>query len=188
MEKTLTIREKIAGILSSSKTQWAIIILLVLATIIQDDIAYYLGIIYVLLLLWSRKWGWNFIGLVRPESWKNLFLQSIIFSILLLIVVDLMITPMIEIVFKEQVDLSGFDGLRGNFLNYIILILFMWVIAAFGEEFVYRGLLIERLGNLLGNTKLVLWLAVGISSILFGLVHSYQGISGMLSTGIVSLI
>jgi len=60
----------------------------------------------------------------------------------------------------------------------------MWVVAAFGEEFVYRGLLVERLGFLFGHTKAALWIAVLISSNLFGLAHRYQGISGMVTTGV----
>ncbi|HMC00384.1 MAG TPA: CPBP family intramembrane glutamic endopeptidase [Flavobacteriaceae bacterium] len=41
---------------------------------------------------------------------------------------------------------------------------------------------------LLGDNKSTMWIAVTFSSLLFGLGHEYQGASGMISTGVVSLI
>jgi len=185
---SLTFRDHVGKILSSRSAQWLVVILFILITILKDDLAYFLGIIFVLLLLWSRKWDWSLIGLLKPKSWRKVWIQALIWSLLILVIVDIIITPFVEIIFHQNVDLTGLDGIRGNFLNYAILILFMWVIAAFGEEFIYRGLLVNRLGILLGNSKAALWIAVIISSLLFGLAHKYQGISGMISTGSVVFI
>ena len=115
-------------------------------------------------------------------------MQSIALSIIILVVVDIIFTPFLELLFEEQVDISALDGLRGNFVSYIIFILFMWIVAAFGEEFVYRGLLVKRLGLLLGDKKSSLLIAVIASSLLFGIAHRYQGIIGMISTCTVGLI
>jgi membrane protease YdiL (CAAX protease family) len=41
------------------------------------------------------------------------------------------------------------------------------------------------LGSLFGYTKVALLIAVFISSVLFGLAHRYQGVSGMITTGLV---
>ena len=188
MEEALTFRNKMSQWLSSSIAHWVVIIAFVVLTIWKDNIAYFLGIAFVLLLLWARKWEWSFIGLVKPKSWRKVWLQSISISVILLIVVDMMFTPLVEILLEEPIDVSGLDGIRGNFLSYAIFILFMWIIAAFGEEFVYRGLLVKRLGFLLGNNKSAMWIAVIFSSILFGIAHRYQGLSGMISTGTVGLI
>ena len=174
--------------LSSNLAQWLVIIAFTGVTIWQDNMAYFLGIAFVLLVLWARRWEWKFIGLTKPTSWGAVWLQAIILSVLLLIVVDMILTPMVEIVSGEHVDLSGLDGIRGNFVGYAIFILFMWVVAAFGEEFVYRGLLVQRLGVLLGDSKASMWMAVILSSILFGFAHRYQGMSGMISTGMVGFI
>jgi membrane protease YdiL (CAAX protease family) len=100
----------------------------------------------------------------------------------------MVLTPILESFTGSQVDLSSLDGLRGNFLNYFIFILFMWIVAAFGEEVVYRGMMVERLAGLLGSSDAVKWFAVFISSLLFGLAHQYQGISGIITTGIVGFI
>jgi uncharacterized protein len=52
------------------------------------------------------------------------------------------------------------------------------------EEFLYRGFAMAFLGHL----GLQLWLVVILSSLLFGLAHSYQGPSGMASTLLVGLL
>ena len=188
MAEPLTFRTKMGLWLSSSPVQWAVIIAFTAMTIWKDNIAYFLGIAFVLLLLWARRWDWGFIGLAKPTSWGKVWLQAISLSVLLLVVVDIIFTPMVEVMSGEPIDVSALDGIRGNFLSYVIFILFIWVVAAFGEEFVYRGLLVRRLGFLLGDNRSGLWMAVIFSSILFGIAHRYQGISGMISTGTVGFV
>lgn len=156
-------------------------------TIWKDNIAYFVGLAYVLITLWATRWDWAYFGLRKPDSWKKVWLQAILYSILLLVFVDILITPFIESVYSP-IDLSGLDGIRGSFLNYALFIVFMWVIAAFGEEFIYRGLLINRLSHIWGNNKIATLLAILLSAVLFGIAHRYQGVSGMLSTGLVGFI
>jgi membrane protease YdiL (CAAX protease family) len=188
MKEKITFRTKMGNWLGSNLAQWIVILVVIILTFWKDDLSYFLGLAFILLLLWAKRWDWNMIGLHKPKSWKKLWIQSVVISILLLIVVDIMLAPVLEILFGGQPDVSAFDGIRGNFLNYVTFILIMWVIAAFGEEFVYRGLLVERLGILLGNTNTTFWIAVLCSSILFGIGHQYQGISGMVSTGLGAFI
>jgi len=188
MKETLSFRKRMNQWLNSKTVEWAVILAFIGLTIWKDNIAYFLGIVFVLLLLWSKKWDWNNIGLIKPSSWKKVWLQAIYLSVTLLVVIDIIFTPFLELLFEEQVDVSALDGLRGNLISYIIFIVFMWVFAAFGEEFVYRGLLVKRLGLLLGGNRYAIWIAVIISSILFGMAHKYQGIMGMINTGTVGLI
>ena len=51
------------------------------------------------------------------------------------------------------------------------------------EEIVYRGVLLAVLTPLIG-----LWPAVGVSSLIFGLAHTYQGLFGIVKTGFIGLI
>ena len=64
----------------------------------------------------------------------------------------------------------------------------MWVIAAFGEEFFFRGYVMNRLAHIMGNKKSSWIIAAILSSVVFGIAHGYQGLSGMISTGTVGLI
>jgi membrane protease YdiL (CAAX protease family) len=51
------------------------------------------------------------------------------------------------------------------------------------EEILYRGLLLAVLMSLVGT-----WPAIVISSLIFGLGHAYQGISGIAKTGLVGFV
>jgi len=51
------------------------------------------------------------------------------------------------------------------------------------EEILYRGLLLATLVSLVGT-----WPAVAITSLIFGLGHAYQGISGIAKTGLAGLV
>ena len=57
------------------------------------------------------------------------------------------------------------------------------VTAGICEEILYRGILLGALAPVLG-----LWQAVVLSSIVFGMGHAYQGLAGILKTGLVGLV
>jgi membrane protease YdiL (CAAX protease family) len=56
------------------------------------------------------------------------------------------------------------------------------IVAGIVEEIVYRGFVLWYLAQFMP-----LWVAVAVSSVAFGLGHSYQGPSGALRTGLVGL-
>lgn len=57
------------------------------------------------------------------------------------------------------------------------------VTAGVCEEILYRGILMTVLTPVVG-----LWPAVGLSSVIFGMGHAYQGFSGIVKTTLVGLI
>ena len=84
-------------------------------------------------------------------------------------------------------DLSSLVDIKGNLAGYLILMLIVWVFAAFGEEFLFRGYYMKALAGLLGNTnKAWLFSALG-TSIYFGVSHAYQGTVGIISVFLWSL-
>ena len=62
-----------------------------------------------------------------------------------------------------------------------------WGSAAFGEELLWRGFLMDRLARLPGLRGRAV-AVVAIQAVLFGLPHLYQGWSGVVVTGIIGLI
>ncbi len=58
------------------------------------------------------------------------------------------------------------------------------ITAGLCEEFLYRGFAMAVLANLGLRT----WLVVVLSSVLFGLAHSYQGRGGIVMTMVVGLV
>lgn len=60
------------------------------------------------------------------------------------------------------------------------------ITAGICEEVLYRGFLIRYLSN--GPWHFGLWIALAIASISFGLAHGYQGISGIIGTGLIGAV
>ncbi|MEP7255964.1 MAG: CPBP family intramembrane glutamic endopeptidase [Ferruginibacter sp.] len=77
--------------------------------------------------------------------------------------------------------------MKGNVLKFLIGLLLSWTTAAFFEEILFRGYLISRLIDLMGEnivTKIIIVLFTGIA---FGFVHSYQGLNGAISAGVIGV-
>lgn len=53
-----------------------------------------------------------------------------------------------------------------------------------GEEIIYRGFLLGQLWGFAGDG----WIAAALSSIVFGLMHGYQGVWGMVRTGLIGFV
>lgn len=66
-----------------------------------------------------------------------------------------------------------------------------WVLGAVGEELLYRGFLLDTIHVLLpgrlGSNRLGWWLAVGITSVLFGLAHGFQGRAAVVVAGAIAM-
>ena len=56
------------------------------------------------------------------------------------------------------------------------------------EELIFRGYLMNTIARILGHRKGRWVMACLINSILFGLGHTYQGISGVILLGIIGLL
>src|SRR5262249_2934020 len=59
-----------------------------------------------------------------------------------------------------------------------------WTLAAFGEELVYRGYLMNRVADLLPRAQRSWICSLVLISIVFGLAHAYQGSTGIIEEGI----
>jgi membrane protease YdiL (CAAX protease family) len=185
-EKTMTTREKIATFITSPFTIISVISVSFALSVITSNIGTLFGFVFVLFTLWAIKWDWSYFGIQR-NSFVKTFLKSIFYTLLIILVNDVFFQPAIELFFGET-DLAALDGIKGNIVNYLIFLLIMWVVAAFGEEFLYRGYMTKRLAIAFGNTQKAWAVAILVSSVVFGFAHLYQGISGVISTGFVAII
>jgi len=85
-----------------------------------------------------------------------------------------------------EIDLSSIDEIRGDWASFLILMVIMWVFAAFGEEFLFSGYYMKHLAELFGDSDKA-WLAAAlILSIYFGASHNYQGLAGTIAVGLAS--
>lgn len=88
----------------------------------------------------------------------------------------------------QRQDVSSFSEIQGNLGLLALYLVLSWVIAAFGEETAFRGYLLTRLNELLRSSRIGLITAVTISSVLFGLLHTEQGVVGVIVSGIAGAV
>lgn len=69
----------------------------------------------------------------------------------------------------------------------LLFVALSWTLAAFGEEMVWRGYLMNRVADLPGRRKSSWMLSLVIVSIVFGLAHGHQGLTGWIEEGLAGL-
>ena len=66
------------------------------------------------------------------------------------------------------------------------IVLVAWLGAGFGEEVLWRGFLMDRLSRLPALARSPMAVLV-VQAAVFGLAHAYQGVAGVLITGLIGL-
>lgn len=146
-----------------------------------------IAIIVYFLTISLRRTGttWSALGL-KKHSTKNHILNFIVLFI------GFNLIGFIGQYISQQIgappDISKFDGLEGNFPVLLAAVGSVIVTSGFGEEMIYRGFILERLTNLFSSFKNPAIIALFVQTIVFGLIHSYQGLSGMIGTGLAGLL
>jgi len=92
------------------------------------------------------------------------------------------VIPILEHLTGRRQDVSQFADLEGNLGLLLALLALSWTLAAFGEEFAYRGYLQTRIRRLFPPGATGLAVAVLGSAVLFGLAHTEQGLIGVALT------
>lgn len=123
----------------------------------------------------------------KPDSWLRTIALALVVGILVQVLSEFVTEPLITYVTQQPVDLSDFKDLPGNTILMIIYFVLIWTLAAFGEEFVFRGYIMNRMAEVGDRTTLAWVISLVLVSVLFGVGHFYQGISGMIGSGISSL-
>ncbi|MEO0882394.1 MAG: type II CAAX endopeptidase family protein [Pseudomonadota bacterium] len=70
---------------------------------------------------------------------------------------------------------------------YLTMMALIWTTNAFGEEMVFRGLIMSRFATMFGGTRFAWILAAFAQAAVFGAGHAAQGIHGVIITGFVGL-
>ena len=138
--------------------------------------------------LWLRKVGWRGVGLSRYRSWATTLGLGVLGGVLLEAQELFLTQPLLVWITGQQPNLSDFQMLIGNLKLTLMVLALAWTLAAFGEEMVYRGYLMNRVADL-GNRTRGAWLvSLVMVNIAFGLAHTYQGLTGVVEAGVDGLI
>lgn len=132
---------------------------------------------------------WAELGLRRPERLLPTLLMGIGFGVGGLILVSL-VQSIIATVFPNiaPADISLFDSLVGNISLLIFTLFILWTVIAIGEELIWRVFMITRFSALFGENRSFKFVGLFASVTVFGIVHSYQGLAGMISTCVLGLV
>jgi len=89
---------------------------------------------------------------------------------------------------KAPRDLSRFASLVGNTPQFLYVMPLVWIFAAFGEEFFYRGFVLESVHRILGGGNAAMVSAIIVQAALFGAGHAYQGPAGMIPIAVGGVV
>lgn len=139
-----------------------------------------------------RGQGFDYLGLALTfGGWKSLvlgFTKSIAVLVLGLAGFVFGSIVMANITgIPEQADVSGYNYLQGNLPMLLVSLASIYVVSSFGEEVIYRGFLVNRFEEIFGGNRRALWVAVVLSSIIFGAAHFGWGIVGVVQTTFMGL-
>ncbi len=122
-----------------------------------------------------------------PSNWLDTLLIGLLLASIISILSFTLIEPFVEKITNQPHNLNAIEHIRNNWKSTLIFILIGWGMGGFIEEIIFRGFLMTALKTLLGTSNLSLSLNIIITSIIFGIAHWYQGRSGAVSTGIISI-
>jgi len=138
--------------------------------------------------LWVRKIEWRGVGLTRFRNWASTAAWGVGVGMLLEAFQLFVSQPLLVRLLRKQPNLEEFRALTGNLKLTLLFLALAWILAAFAEEMVYRGYLMNRVADLLNRTRpawIVSLIAVHVG---FGLAHAYQGATGIIDEGLMGLL
>jgi len=167
----------------------------IVALIFWADIHHHIFLsktIYLLPLAWLslriRGLRWRDVGLVRYESWRKTLLLGGLWGAVIELFELFVSQPLLMRWTGRAPDLELFRALHWNVKWTMIAIVGAWTLAAFGEEMVYRGYLMNRVAGVLRSTRAAWLFSVVLVSLLFGASHLDQGITGQLENFLDGLL
>ena len=135
-----------------------------------------------------RDGGWAAMGLRLPQSWRRTVLWAVVAAALRILLGSFVVGPLSAHFWPAAKAPSGMNEIAGHPLVALQWLAIVWAFAAFGEEFGYRGYLINRAAEAGGQSKIADWVAVLLVSALFGYGHFYKGPAGIVDSGMAGLV
>jgi len=146
-------------------------------------------------LIWVKLRGetWASFGLIVPAKWGRtigfgvlVFLAQLAYGVFAQPGVEHTVAALTGTGPNRAPQVLG--EVTGNLSLFLYLLPFVWLFAAFGEEVFYRGYLMSRFAQFMGEGRTAWTIALIAQALLFGAAHAYQGPPGMVSAAIGGLI
>ena len=148
------------------------------------------GVIAGAMMLMASKISYSRIGFNLPASWQKCLLW-----VALAVTASLAGAVAIGECIRHFTDWPPLDvtyirtSIQGNLTAYVTwIVLVVWGSAAFGEELLARGFIMNRLEVVFGCGPTGTVLAVLGQAVIFGMLHAIQGPSGVIITAYIGVI
>jgi uncharacterized protein len=175
---------------------WPIVEIIIAVAIMIAGLAGYIdysSVPWMLLVAWLFLWwrgpGWRGVGLRLPPQPLRTVLIGIALGVGYQFLGLYAVEPLIARMTSGEIpDVSMFRFLIHNPEGLAFYLALSWTLAAFMEEMVFRGYLMARVAELWRVSERGWIIAALITSVLFGAIHMYQGLSGMIATGLTGFV
>ena len=148
-----------------------------------------LPVLVVAIFYWRSGYSLERASLAAPsQGWIRCGGSALVLAGILYVVEALLVQPLARLFASQPKDLTLFEPIEGSLGNLAMYLGFMWMFAAFGEEFLWRGFLLRQIADREKPRRLATGLAITVSAALFGLAHAYQGTAGVVEKFLAALI
>lgn len=131
--------------------------------------------------------GWADFGLRRPENLGRIALITVGLLLGKLFIIQPLSDMIRSFLALSPPDYSFFAHIQGNVPALVLWLVIAWGVGGFGEEMLMRGYLMNRISRLFGGTGWAWTLAVVSQALLFGVAHTYVGLTGIVGAGFTAL-
>ena len=127
---------------------------------------------------------WKAVGFSAPKNWRTLAFVGLIAGVVYWLIEFFGTQQLLLSLTGELPDLHEFDDVVGDLKLLLIYIGLNFVLAALGEELVWRGYAMPRVAALFGGSGAAWVGALILVNVGFGLAHAYQGVPGVVEAGV----
>lgn len=135
---------------------------------------------------------WTEIGFGRPGSVLRTLLAGLALYVAATAAIVIVVFPLARALGLPPMRLETFGGLRGNLPVLLATLVMVWTTVAFGEEFVFRGLVQRGVAGMLSGgappSLAVAAVAIVAQALVFGALHASFGPTGVLNATVVGLV
>lgn len=132
-----------------------------------------------LVSLLARRENLGTLGLRPLAHPRRQVLHIVLLTLAWTTVVFLLVMPVTEHLTGSVQDTSEFASLEGNLPRLLLFLGLSWTLAAVVEELAFRGYLLTRVTDVVGSSVLARAAAVVGVALLFAVIHTEQGATGM---------
>lgn len=135
-----------------------------------------------------RGVAWRALGFAAPPAWPRALALGAAAGAAMFALEFFGTQELLAALTGEYPDLHEFAALVGNLPLLLLLLAANFVLAALGEELVWRGFALSRVAELLGGSRAAWAAALVAVNAGFGLAHLYQGPTGVIETALGGLL